>query len=115
MDQAATMTGKADEKKITQEKDSTSRTCRRMLATAATIPPYLYEMFHVPEHISIAHTTNVDSTLPLFQARLCSGSYEGKMPGSNLTAYAILWLLYFLSKKIPENKPCSASIMRKNT
>ena len=28
--------------------------------------------------LSIAHTTHVDTTLPLFQARLTAGSYEGK-------------------------------------
>ena len=66
------------EKKRENNNDQTARASRRLLATAETIPSYLRDMFDVPTNVSIAHTTHVDTTLPLFQARLAAGSYKGK-------------------------------------
>ena len=51
---------------------------RRLLASAEAIPSSLSTRWTIPEGVMIYHTTHVDSTLPLFQARLQNGSYDGK-------------------------------------
>ena len=58
-----------------------SSQCRRWLTSAAAIPSDLLQKWPVPPGITIAHTTTVDTTLPLFQARLVEGSYNGKSLG----------------------------------
>ena len=61
-----------------------SSQCRRWLTSAAAVPNDLLQKWPVPPGITIAHTTTVDTTLPLFQARLVEGSYNGKSPGIHI-------------------------------
>ena len=68
-----------------------TRGSRKLLAAAESIPGYLKKMFEIPPNVSIAHTTHVDTTLPLFQARLASGTYEGKLLDGNAESFS--WLL----------------------
>ena len=58
-----------------------TRTSRRLLAAAQSIPEYLTTMFEIPDGVTVAHTCHADNTLPLFQIRLSAGTYEGKHLG----------------------------------
>ena len=71
-----------DNKKQATEKNAgeQKRASRRLLANADLVPKYLQDLWPVPAGITVYHTTHVDTTLPLFQARLATGSYDGKTP-----------------------------------
>ena len=65
-----------------QNESDQKRTSRKLLANADLVPRYLQELWPVPTGITVYHTVHVDCTLPLFQARLATGSYDGKRPES---------------------------------
>ena len=75
------------------------RTSRRLLANAQSIPTFLTDRWPIPDGVTVSHTTHVDSTLPLFQARLARGSHEGKSPSSKKTHSCLQQLLFFYETK----------------
>ncbi|CAE7850889.1 unnamed protein product, partial [Symbiodinium sp. KB8] len=78
---------KGKESKLDSKESQPSSQCRRWLTNAAAIPNDLLQKWPVPPGITIAHTTTVDTTLPLFQARLVEGSYNGKSPGIHVCVF----------------------------
>ena len=78
----------AEQNKIKEDAKEQARTSRKLLATAHSIPDYLLEMFSIPEGVSVAHTCHVDTTLPLFQIRLATGTHEGKQLGIPFFLYS---------------------------
>ena len=53
-----------------------SSQCRRWLTSAAAVPNDLLQKWPVPPGITIAHTTTVDTTLPLFSSPTGGGELQ---------------------------------------
>ena len=62
-----------------QENVARERETRRLLACTSTVPEHLTNRWPVMDNVTIFHTITKDSTLPFFQARLHSGTYENKI------------------------------------
>ena len=59
--------------------DETQRASRAAISKTRAVPEWLLRRFPLPENVHVHHTVHKDSTLPLFQGRLCGGEiYESK-------------------------------------
>ena len=55
------------------------RASRRLLSEAAALPKELTDKFPLVDGVTISHTQHRDNNRPLFQARLTSGQFRGKL------------------------------------
>ena len=63
----------------TTDDAETKRLSRAALSKTAAIPEYLTAKYVIPADTIVHHTVHKDSTLPLFQGKLCGGEvFEGK-------------------------------------
>ena len=60
------------------------RASRRLLSEAAALPKELTDRFPLMDGVTFSHTQHRDSSRPLFQARLASGLFRGKLLGCSI-------------------------------
>ena len=59
--------------------EETRRASRAALSKTRSVPEWLLKKYPLPSDVQVHHTVHKDSTLPLFQGRLCNGEiYESK-------------------------------------